>query len=291
MTRTDWQDIHWFHAVLRHGSFSAAARATGTTQATISRRIKALEAALGGALFVRGLDGVTLTALGERLRGPAEQMAGGAQAWEKALGDVKGGRRTIVITCGELIGGYLSRNLAVLQAGLSGVDIELKPTNEFVDIAKGEADLALRNKRPESGPLKARKLKSESYGSFSVFGAKSLFRERQFSSVEELRTCNWIALARSLSHLPSAKWIEQHVGEAQIRFRMNSTALVLEATHHNEALALLPRFIGLGEAHLVEVFGPVEGLAFEMWMVRRDEAHRDRTLERLMNNVEALMAD
>ncbi|MEO1405975.1 MAG: LysR family transcriptional regulator, partial [Pseudomonadota bacterium] len=50
---SDWSDIRWFHAVLTHGSFSAAARATGTTQATISRRIKALEMELGGSLFTR----------------------------------------------------------------------------------------------------------------------------------------------------------------------------------------------------------------------------------------------
>jgi DNA-binding transcriptional LysR family regulator len=282
---TDWQDIRWFHAVVKNGSFSAAARATGTTQATISRRIKALEAQLGGALFMRRLEGVTLTPLGEMLRHPAETMDKAAVAWARAVDAVHTGRRTIVVTCGELIGGYLSKRLGQLQSGLGGVDIELKPTNTFIDLTKGEADLALRNKRPDAGQLKARKLKSDRYGKFSIFGAKAFFRERQFQTLDELRTRSWIAHARELSQLPSARWIADHIGEDQIRFRMNSTALILDATHKNDALALLPRFIGLGEDHLVEVFGPIEDLVFDMWIVRRDEGYRDETLEALIDNV------
>ena len=47
----DWQDLQQFDAVVEAGSFSAAARALGTTQATISRRIKALEERLGKPLI------------------------------------------------------------------------------------------------------------------------------------------------------------------------------------------------------------------------------------------------
>ncbi len=285
---TDWRDIRWFHAVVENGSFSAAARAAGATQATVSRRIKALEAELGGALFVRGLEGARLTPLGETLKAPAISMGEAARAWERAVDGVRAERRTIVVTCGELIGGFLSKHLGRLQAGLDGVDIELKLTNAFVDIAKGEADLALRNKRPEAGLLKARKLKSDQYGKFSVFGAKAHFKNGEFTSLEALRKCSWIAHARELAHLPSALWIAEHIGDDRIRFRMNSTALILEATHRNNALALLPRFIGLGENHLEEVFGPVDGLNFEMWIVRRDEGYADDALDMLISNIESV---
>ncbi|NNU14983.1 LysR family transcriptional regulator [Parvularcula sp. ZS-1/3] len=286
----DWSDIQLFEAVLREGSFSSAARVLGTTQATVSRRIKALEAEVGGALFVRGLEGVTLTPLGEALSGPAAAMAKAGASFERALGDQQRERRTIVLTCGELIGGFLSKHLGALHDGLEGVEIELRPTNAFVDLAKGEADLALRNVRPEKGQLKARKLKSEQYGAFSVFGAKDCFAKGQFKSATDVAKLNWIALARSMSHVPSTKWIAAHVPEEKIRFRMNSTALVLDATHGNEAVALLPRFIGLNESHLVEVYGPVEGLAFEMWIVRRDEGHDDPQMERLIANIEGVFA-
>ncbi|MEO1405474.1 MAG: LysR family transcriptional regulator, partial [Pseudomonadota bacterium] len=268
--------------------FSAAARATGTTQATISRRIKALEMELGGSLFTRGLEGVTLTALGDALKPSADRMADAAKSWDDAIRHHQTGRRTISVTCGELIGGFLSKHLSQLQVGLGSVDIELRPTNEMVDIARGEADLGLRNRRPETGPLKARRLKSNRYGRFSVFGAKTFFFAGEITSTAQLNDHAWIAHSRSMGHLPSAKWIAEHITEEKIRFRMNSTALILDATHANEALALLPRFIGLGEPHLVEVFGPVDGLDFEMWIVRRDEDQRDKVMEKLISNIEAV---
>ncbi|WP_108810568.1 LysR family transcriptional regulator [Sphingorhabdus sp. Alg231-15] len=284
----NWSDIHWFHAVIEHGSFSAAARELGTTQATISRRVKALEAELGSALFIRGREGTTLTPLGEGLRGPAMEMAQAGRSWDRAVIGARSTRRQIIVTCGELIGGYLSKYLGQLQKGLGSVDIELRPTNAMVNVSSGEADLALRNKRPESGQLKARRLHSDKYGMFSVFGAKTFFSDREINSLDALRGYAWIAHSRANAQLQSARWITENIGEEQIRFRMNSTALVLDATRHNEALALLPRFIGRQEQHLAEVFGPVDGLAFEMWIVRRDEGYPDPVMERLIKNIAAV---
>ena len=39
----NWHDLEIFHAVLEEGSFSAAARALGLSQPTISRHIEVLE--------------------------------------------------------------------------------------------------------------------------------------------------------------------------------------------------------------------------------------------------------
>nr|WP_305888937.1 LysR substrate-binding domain-containing protein [Parvularcula maris] len=216
-------------------------------------------------------------------------MRAAVQRFERQLTEGRSGRRRIAVTCGELIGGFLSKRLSVLGEGLEGVEIELRPTNRFVDLTKGEADLALRNKRPASGPLKARRLRAEGYGRFSVFGAGEHYGERRFETFDELRGEAWISLAATMAGLPSATWVTEHIGGEAVRFRMNSTALVLEATHHNRALALLPRFIGLDAEHLVEVYGPVEGMLFEMWVVRRDEGRADPVMERLIGNIESVL--
>ncbi|MEO1657252.1 MAG: LysR family transcriptional regulator [Pseudomonadota bacterium] len=285
---TDWNDIRLFSAVVATGSFSAAARAAGTTQATVSRRMKALEDQLGDNLFVRGLEGVTLTPFAEGLAAPAQDMSAAAEAWGRALAQHSAIRRRIVVACGELIGGFLSRHMGVLHHGLDGVDIEIKASTAFVDIAKGDADLALRNKRPAKGALKARKLRSSKYGAFSVFGAKEFFADAAFETVEDLKSFAWISSSQGDGKLASARWIHNHIGEDSIRFRMNSTPMILAATRQNEALALLPRFIGHDEDHLVEVFGPVDGIAFDMWFVRRDEGRPDPAMERLISNLEEL---
>ena len=63
----DWNDLKFALAVARHGSLSAAARALGTTQPTVSRRLAGLERKTGVKLFERSKDGLTPTQLGAAL--------------------------------------------------------------------------------------------------------------------------------------------------------------------------------------------------------------------------------
>ncbi|MFZ1681676.1 MAG: LysR family transcriptional regulator, partial [Rhizobiaceae bacterium] len=78
-----------FEAAGRHGSFTAAGRELGMSQAAVSYAVQALEARLGVALFRRRHRRVELTAAGERfhadvaiglghIRKSAEILAGNA---------------------------------------------------------------------------------------------------------------------------------------------------------------------------------------------------------------------
>ena len=59
----DWDDLRIVLAIARHGSLNAAARALGTTQPTVSRRLDALERSIGGKLFERAANGLSPTPL------------------------------------------------------------------------------------------------------------------------------------------------------------------------------------------------------------------------------------
>ena len=75
----DWSQIQSFAAVAQHGSLSAAARAMGSSQPTLSRHIAQLEADLGLRLFDRDQRGMVLTARGADLLEHAQAMADGPQ--------------------------------------------------------------------------------------------------------------------------------------------------------------------------------------------------------------------
>ena len=62
-----WDDIKIFNACMSAGSLSAAAQELEVQQSTVSRRIQALEEALGGPLFVRTSEGIVATPLAEKL--------------------------------------------------------------------------------------------------------------------------------------------------------------------------------------------------------------------------------
>jgi DNA-binding transcriptional LysR family regulator len=70
----DSNDLRIFEAVARLGGMSRAAEALNTVQSNVTARIRALEAALGEALFERHSRGVALTAAGHRLLPYAERV-------------------------------------------------------------------------------------------------------------------------------------------------------------------------------------------------------------------------
>ncbi len=59
-----WDDTCIFLALTRAPTSRAAARSLGVDQATVGRRLNALEAELGAKLFLRAKDGYLLTAAG-----------------------------------------------------------------------------------------------------------------------------------------------------------------------------------------------------------------------------------
>ncbi|MEQ1650684.1 MAG: LysR family transcriptional regulator, partial [Hyphomicrobiaceae bacterium] len=70
----DWDNIRTFLAVARRNQFLAAGQLLRVNQATVARRVAALEAALGSTLFERSTTGVTLTDAGKRLMVHAERV-------------------------------------------------------------------------------------------------------------------------------------------------------------------------------------------------------------------------
>ncbi|MEO1019151.1 MAG: LysR family transcriptional regulator [Pseudomonadota bacterium] len=61
----NWDDLRVILAISRAGSLRAAAAAIGVDQSTVSRRLTAIEAALGAVLFVRSKTGFRVTYAGE----------------------------------------------------------------------------------------------------------------------------------------------------------------------------------------------------------------------------------
>jgi len=282
----DWRDIKWFHEVVVHGSFSAAARAAGTTQATISRRIKALEEELGVDLFRRDHAGSALTGAGERLADSARSMNQSYTEFLRQHQGLKRERRTIVITCGALIGLHLTKHLAQLQDSDDDIDIDIKTTSDFLDMDKGEADIALRSKRPTKGQLTAKKIRSD--GTWSVYGATAHYEGQGFTDIDALKAEPWAGYAARVN-VPSARWLREHIGDDKLQFRLNNAPLLIEVVVQNRALAVLPDLIAAAMPGLVQVFGPIDIGLSEMFVVRR-ESDTDERLLAVIGRLEQLFA-
>lgn len=156
-----WDDLRVFLAILRHGSFSAAAKALSIEQSTVSRRIAALEDDLGATLFERAATGPTPTRAAERVRALAERIEAEIHDFADVARTVDHGvEGRVRLATSESFGvqvliPYVLRDLSLRHPGLS---VDLILGSGSADLGRREADIALRFYRPQGGDLTARRL-------------------------------------------------------------------------------------------------------------------------------------
>jgi DNA-binding transcriptional LysR family regulator len=141
-----WNDVELVLAIAETGSVSAAAKRLRTTQPTVSRRLAELEAALGEPLFARSVEGTTPTSFGERMLPAARRMAEAAGEIERVASGAESTPKGIVrVTAPPGVAYLFLAPLAGrLRALLPDVRLEVVATTTYVDLARREADLALR---------------------------------------------------------------------------------------------------------------------------------------------------
>lgn len=144
---------------------SAAAKATGCTQSTISRQISGLEEELEVDLFERGAAGLSLTPAGTRLLELARTMGEVANEFSLAASlQADSLEGEVSISASELVAMYtLTPILTKLSIENPGLKIKLIASNEVSDILAREADIAVRSFRPSQQGLIARKLREDQY--------------------------------------------------------------------------------------------------------------------------------
>ncbi|MDY7533844.1 LysR family transcriptional regulator [Pseudomonas sp. Bout1] len=155
-----WETQRAFLAVLRTGSLSGAARVLGIAQATARRRIEALEQSVGVSLFIRSPAGLLPTDTAKDLISHVEAMALAANAFNRAASaDAALASGTVRLTSGKLLGvEVLPPMLRSLRRDHPQLAIELSVSNRLQALARQEADVAVRIRRPTETTVVARKV-------------------------------------------------------------------------------------------------------------------------------------
>lgn len=150
----DWDDLRHFLALARLGSIRAAGAALGVSHTTVARRVEGLEARLGTRLFDRHRDGYALTDAGRRMLPAAERVEDEVAALGRGLlGQDARLTGPLRVTCGdEYLAALLLDDLAPWCAEHVGVELSIVRDERFFNLAKGEADLAVRVLLPDASP-------------------------------------------------------------------------------------------------------------------------------------------
>lgn len=157
--RISWSDAELLVAVATARSLSGAARALHVTQPTISRRLAELEERIAEPLFIRSVDGVALTRVGERMLEPAQRMAEAARELQQVASGADARLQGVVrITAPPGIAFDLLAPFAVkLREHMPEVHLEVISSVSYLDLVRREADLGIRYDSP-SRPSGARDL-------------------------------------------------------------------------------------------------------------------------------------
>jgi DNA-binding transcriptional LysR family regulator len=281
-----WDDLRIFIAVIETGSLSAAARRLKLSQPTVGRRILALEASLGTRLFDRLPRGYALTATGSALLPIATDMALAADAIERQRPTLEGSMSGAVrVAAGGWMSRFLSFHAAELSDGLPGVSIEIFNAYQFANLARREADLALRNRRPEDGRLAVRRLPHPSY---AIYGHRDYVRANPKARTEaRYRSCRWIGFDETNAHLPTARWLAaREAGEPSLR--CTQAVNILDGIKGGFGLGMIPCFVGDHEPDLVRVSSPIIDERSELWLIIHEDLRRAPRIRAVVDRIVAL---
>lgn len=240
----DWDDLRYFLAVTRAGSASAAARALGVAQTTVSRRVSALEEELGAQLFVPTLTGQSLSEAGRRILAHVERMESDAlDTLHETLGrgaDVSG---PVCITASEwVIQSVVAPFVGPLVARYPALELEFLAEPKHLSLQRRDADIAIRPSRFEQPEVVQREVAAVG---FALYASDAYIARHGTPDFE--RQCEGhrlIAMSSALGKVPDVDWLPTIAAKARVVARLNGREPMATMAAAGVGFTCLPRFIG-----------------------------------------------
>lgn len=141
------RSLQAFEAAARHGSFTGAATELRVSATAVGQLVRALEDWVGRPVFRRARTGRERLSLTDDAKAALEEIACGLDALEAGANRLKGtgGRAVVLVTTSQSIAAnWLMYRLADFLDRHPDIDVRLNVCDRLVDVAHGEADLAIR---------------------------------------------------------------------------------------------------------------------------------------------------
>lgn len=283
----DWNQARAFLATAEEGSLSAAARALGLTQPTLSRQVAALEDDLGVLLFDRVGRSLLLSQAGLELLEHVRTMGNGASLLSLAA---SGRSQTIEgqvsITATDAMSAYiLPAVLQRVRAVAPGIEIEVLASNEVRDLRRREADIALRNIRPEQPDLiakLARETTAHLYASTAYLDAHG-----RPETPEDLKNADFVGFVDSEVLIPTLNGMGLPVSRRNFKLSSASNVVVWELVKQGLGITIMPWEIAALTPGIEKVLPELAPVPVPVWLI----SHRELLTSRRIRIVFDLLAD
>jgi DNA-binding transcriptional LysR family regulator len=273
----DWDKLKVFHAAADAGSFTHAGEQLGLSQSAVSRQVSALEQELSVSLFHRHARGLILTEQGELLYRTAHEVFLKLESVRTKLTDSRERPHgELKVTTAQGIGNHwLTPRLGEFMDLFPDIRVTLITTDEELDLAMREADVAIRLRLPTQPDLIQRKLFSVHFHAYaSPEYLKRFGTPQKFEQLDEHRI---VLLGGSIvpSYLQNRNWLVEVARdgkEPRIPQIMISNILgVLRACQRGLGISMLPDYLVEENGGLVQLFGETDAPALDAYFVYPEE--------------------
>ena len=287
----DWGDLRFFLEVARSGTLTAAARRLRVDSTTVGRRLSALERELGAKLFSRTPGGLALTAAGEAMRTAGAEMEEAVLRGERrALGADRQLSGVVRIATTEMLG-----EVVVLPAVLAlherhpQIRVDLLTGSGQLDIARREADVALRYVRPDRGELVARRAGSVAFAPYA--SKKYLAARGRPAPGSGYSGHDVVTYSTTFPQWRFGQPGGEPLRDARVVLRTNSTSMLLRAVRLGLGIGPLPCFLADADRGLERVLptGPLE--SDDLWLVVHADVQRTSRVRAAIDAIEARLAE
>lgn len=273
MTTWQWDDLRFFLAVTRTGSLSGAARALGVGHVTVGRRLALLEQQLGVTLLNRTPDGFMTTSAGEAILRQCAAMERAATDLER----IAGGRDSLVagsvrVTTTEALAYQLvAPAIAALRKTHPDLRVDLIAGVRTLDIARREADLAIRFARPSASDLVCRKLGEVGfslYASKRYLASAGIPKRGQGLAGFDLITFTGAPAATS------PFFMDESLEGARVALRCDNALIQIRAAAGNAGIVEAACFLGDSSPDLVRVWPDEAPITRALWLIVHQDMRR-----------------
>lgn len=272
----DWDKVRIFFTVAEAGSFTRAGEDLGLSQSAVSRQISALERELRAPLFHRHARGLLLTEQGDILFRAARDMkmrlettrARLTETSERPSGELK---VTTTVGLGSL---WLTQRLPEFLDLYPEIRVELILSNEELDLAMREADVAIRLRQPTQPDLIQRRLFTVHFHIYASPDYIKRFGEPK--TLEDLDNHRLLSFGGDQpSYLLAVHWLSTAGRDLRnpraYHCIINNISGLKTAVENSAGIAVLPDYVADQNSQLVQVLRDVEMPSLDSYLVYAEE--------------------
>ena len=287
----DWTLIQTFLAVAETGSFTAAARETGSSQPTVGRQMQELERQLGAALFRRQNRGHRLTEAGTRLLAHASDMKEAAARLSlEAEGQAEVLQGVVRITASVVVSHYLLPPIfARIRAAEPEIELELNPTDATDNLLYRDADIAIRMYRPEQLDVITRRVGAQRFGIFATRAYLARRGTPQF--ITDLPSHDFIGYDRSDLMIRGMRQMGLAASRSMFAIRCDNQSVYIEMLKAGCGLGVAPINIAGSDPDLVRILPDIAIPDLPIWLTAHEALRHAPRIRRVYDLLAEGLAD